>query len=83
MYAWELFMSYLVVHVLYIVVENLAATDCLGREQVVRYALPSPKLVRKFRLRDGTAYWALQGFTLLGRIDGHKETFLPFWILRY
>ena len=50
---------YLVVHVLYLVVENPAATDCFGREQVVRYALPSPKLVRKFRLRDGTAYWAL------------------------
>ena len=60
MYAWELFMSYLVVHVLYLVVENLAAIDCLGREQVVRYALPSSKLVRKFWIRDGTAYWALQ-----------------------
>ena len=53
-------MSYLVVYVLYHVVKNPAATDCLGREQVVRYALPSPKLVRKFRFRDGTAYWALQ-----------------------
>ena len=50
----------LVVHVLYLVVENPAATDCFGREQVVRYALPSPKLVQKFWLRDGTAYWALQ-----------------------
>ena len=59
MYAWELVM-YLVDHVLYLVVENPAATDCFGREQVVRYALPSPKLVRKFRLGDGTAYWALQ-----------------------
>ena len=56
MYAWEVFMSYLVVLVLFLVVENPAATDCLGREQVVRYALPSPKLVQKFRLGDGTAY---------------------------
>ena len=53
-------MFYLDDLVLYHVVENPAATDCFGREQVVRYALPSPKLVRKFRLGDGTAYWALQ-----------------------
>ena len=55
----------LVVHVLYHVVENPTATDCFGREQVVRYALPSPKQVRKYRLRDGIAYWALQLTTIL------------------
>ena len=46
--------------VLYLVVENPTATDCFGREQVVQYALLSPKLVRKYRLGDSTAYWDLQ-----------------------
>ena len=53
-------MLYLDDLVLYHVVENPAATDCFGCEQVVRYALLSPKLVQKYRLRDSIAYWALQ-----------------------